>query len=152
MSSSKISVSIVSTVNVKNSLEHYTVRILAGGKSVYNIEVVTEDSSWVVSRRYRQFYDLHEKLQQKYALVKGFDFPKKKIVGSLKPKTVNKRKMKLESYLQKCIASQLEQDPLLREFLELQRQGAKLKSSKLLNDFLYVIESPHAFCFCCNEI
>lgn len=108
---------------------------------MYNIEVVTEDSSWVVSRRYRQFYDLHEKLQQKYALVKGFDFPKKKIVGSLKPKTVNKRKMKLESYLQKCIASQLEQDPLLREFLELQRQGAKLKSNYTVQS---LSESAHS--------
>jgi hypothetical protein len=42
-------------------------------------------------------------------------------IHSLLQKTIELRKKKLESYLQKCISSQLENDPLLREFLELER-------------------------------
>ncbi|KAG0700658.1 PhoX domain-containing protein [Suillus ampliporus] len=78
------------------------------GKSVvrYLIEVQqlaldgTFTSGWVVARRYNEFLRMHNKLRDRYALVKGLDFPGKRLVTSLSGSFVDTRRQALEKYMQ----------------------------------------------------
>lgn len=78
------------------------------GKSVvrYLVEVkqLAPDGSfasgWLVARRYNEFHNMHNKLREKYVLVRGLDFPGKRLVTSLSGSFVDSRKMALEKYLQ----------------------------------------------------
>ncbi|KAG1864682.1 PhoX domain-containing protein [Suillus subalutaceus] len=82
------------------------------GKSVvrYLVEVQqlapdgTFASGWVVARRYNEFLRMHNKLRDRYALVKGLDFPGKRLVASLSGSFVDTRRHALEKYLQNLIA------------------------------------------------
>ncbi|KAF8910120.1 sorting nexin C terminal-domain-containing protein [Gymnopilus junonius] len=83
------------------------------GKSVvrYLIEVqqLAPDGSfasgWVVARRYNEFHNMHNKLKERYVLVKNLDFPGKRlVVASLSGSFLNDRKAALEKYLQSVIA------------------------------------------------
>lgn len=81
------------------------------GKSVvrYLVEVQqlapdgTFASGWVVARRYNEFLRMHNKLRDRYALVKGLDFPGKRLVTSLTGSFVDTRRQALEKYLQNLI-------------------------------------------------
>ena len=69
------------------------------------IQQLSEDQSktvsgWVVSRRYNEFFAMHQKLKEKYAPVKSLDFPGKRLVTSLSSSFVDTRKSALEKYLQ----------------------------------------------------
>ncbi|KAI0072221.1 PhoX domain-containing protein [Panus rudis PR-1116 ss-1] len=83
-----------------------------GGKSVvrYLVEVqqLAPDGSfasgWVVARRYNEFFAMHNKLREKYAVVRGLDFPGKRLVTSLSGSFVDSRRVALEKYLQSLIA------------------------------------------------
>lgn len=78
------------------------------GKSVvrYLIEVqqLAPDGSftsgWVVARRYNEFFYMHNKLRERYALVRNLDFPGKRLVTSLTQSFVDNRRVALEKYLQ----------------------------------------------------
>jgi sorting nexin-25 len=78
------------------------------GKSVvrYLVEVQqlapdgTFASGWVVARRYNEFLRMHSKLRDRYTLVKGLDFPGKRLVPSLSGSFVDTRRHALEKYLQ----------------------------------------------------
>lgn len=78
------------------------------GKSVvrYLVEVqqLAPDGSfasgWVVARRYNEFFTMHNRLREKYALVKNLDFPGKRLVTTLSGSFVDMRKAALEKYLQ----------------------------------------------------
>ncbi|OSD03327.1 hypothetical protein PYCCODRAFT_1434745 [Trametes coccinea BRFM310] len=61
-------------------------------------------SGWVVARRYNEFFSMHNKLREKYALVKNLDFPGKRLVTSLSGSFVDSRRIALEKYLQSLIA------------------------------------------------
>ncbi|KZT73343.1 PhoX domain-containing protein [Daedalea quercina L-15889] len=82
------------------------------GKSVvrYLIEVqqLAPDGSftsgWVVARRYNEFFNMHNKLRERYALVRNLDFPGKRLVTSLAASFVDSRRVALEKYLQSLIA------------------------------------------------
>jgi len=77
------------------------------GKSVvrYLIEIQqlapdgTHTSGWVVARRYNEFFNLHNKLRERYALVRGLDFPGKRLVASLSGSFLDTRRVGLEKYL-----------------------------------------------------
>lgn len=79
-----------------------------GGKSVvrYIVEVqqLAVDGSfatgWVVARRYNEFLQMHNRLRDKYALVRGLDFPGKRIVTGLSGHFVDTRRAALEKYMQ----------------------------------------------------
>jgi sorting nexin-25 len=79
-----------------------------GGKSVvrYIVEVqqLAIDGSfatgWVVARRYNEFLQMHNRLRDKYALVRGLDFPGKRIVTGLSGHFVDTRRAALEKYMQ----------------------------------------------------
>jgi sorting nexin-25 len=85
------------------------------GKSVvrYLVEVqqLAADGSfasgWVVARRYNEFFNMHNRLREKYALVKNLDFPGKTLVTALSGSFVDMRKAALEKYLQVCSSSPL---------------------------------------------
>jgi sorting nexin-25 len=78
------------------------------GKSIvrYLIEVqqLSPDgnfaSGWVVARRYNEFLSMHNKLRERYALVRTLDFPGKRLVTALSASFLDNRKAALEKYLQ----------------------------------------------------
>ncbi|KAE9398516.1 hypothetical protein BT96DRAFT_920831 [Gymnopus androsaceus JB14] len=82
------------------------------GKSVvrYLIEVQqlgldgSFSSGWVVARRYNEFLSMHNKLRDKYGLVRNLEFPGKRLVPNLSTSFVDTRKVGLEKYLQKLIS------------------------------------------------
>lgn len=57
-------------------------------------------SGWVVARRYNEFFNMHNRLREKYVLVKGLDFPGKRLVTTLSGSFVDMRRVALERYLQ----------------------------------------------------
>jgi sorting nexin-25 len=57
-------------------------------------------SGWVVARRYNEFFNMHNRLREKYAPVKNLDFPGKSLVTTLSGSFVDMRKIALEKYLQ----------------------------------------------------
>ena len=85
------------------------------GKSVvrYLIEIQqlapdgTHASGWVVARRYNEFFNLHNKLRERYALVRGLDFPGKRLVASLSGSFLDTRRIGLEKYMQVKLTSTL---------------------------------------------
>ncbi|KZT08695.1 PhoX domain-containing protein [Laetiporus sulphureus 93-53] len=82
------------------------------GKSVvrYLVEVQqlapdgSYTSGWVVARRYSEFFAMHNKLRERYALVRNLDFPGKRLVTSLSGSFVDSRRVALEKFLQSLIA------------------------------------------------
>ncbi|KAH8835579.1 PhoX domain-containing protein [Flagelloscypha sp. PMI_526] len=82
------------------------------GKSVvrYLVEVQqlapdgTFASGWVVARRYNEFLALHTKLKEKHALVRGLEFPGKRLVTQFSAGFVDTRRVGLEKYMQSVIA------------------------------------------------
>jgi sorting nexin-25 len=61
-------------------------------------------SSWSVSRRYSEFYELHKTLRRQFAEVKSVAFPKKSgaigVVLNMRGGFVEGRMASLEKYLQ----------------------------------------------------
>lgn len=123
--------------------------------------------TWSVSKRYKEFLELNDEVKgdvartsslrsnfllmqlcKKYEVVKGFSFPKKTVVGKMKPvrlifrnnfkirivcslmklpqETIEKRRKKLEQFLQKLLTTQLENDFLVRQFLALNNRGISI--------------------------
>lgn len=62
-------------------------------------------SGWVVARRYNEFFNMHNKLRERYVPVKNLDFPGKRLVTSLSGSFVDSRRIALEKYLQVSLAS-----------------------------------------------
>ncbi|KAJ2914754.1 hypothetical protein MD484_g5650, partial [Candolleomyces efflorescens] len=96
------------------------------GKSVvrYLVEVQqlapdgSFSSGWVIARRYNEFLSMHNKLREKYALVKNLDFPGKRLVPNLSGSFLDTRKQGLERYLQSVIAIPVVcESPDLKAFL-----------------------------------
>ena len=79
-----------------------------GGKQVvrYLVEVQqlaldgSHASGWVVARRYNEFHNMHNKLKERYALVKSLEFPGKTLVTSLSGSFLDSRRQALDKYLQ----------------------------------------------------
>ncbi|XP_028398133.1 nischarin-like [Dendronephthya gigantea] len=71
---------------------------------IYSIEVSLHDYSWTVNRRYREFWELHEKLTEQFPILEKTTFPPKKLFGNFDPTHVEKRRKCLEDYLQSIIA------------------------------------------------
>ncbi|GLB35839.1 putative sorting nexin C terminal [Lyophyllum shimeji] len=61
-------------------------------------------SGWVVARRYNEFFNLHNKLRERYGLVRNLDFPGKRLVTALSGSFVDTRRVGLEKYLQSVVA------------------------------------------------
>ena len=57
-------------------------------------------ASWIVTRRYSEFHDLHQKLRLRYLSVRNLDFPRRRVVMKFQSEFLRKRREALEKYLQ----------------------------------------------------
>jgi sorting nexin-25 len=64
-------------------------------------------TGWVVARRYNEFLSMHNKLRERFALVRGLEFPRKQFVTSLSATFVDARRLALEKYIQVGITSSI---------------------------------------------
>ena len=56
-------------------------------------------ASWVVTRRYSEFHELHQKLRSRYPSVRNLDFPRRRMVMKFQSEFLRKRRTALEQYL-----------------------------------------------------
>eukprot|EP00808_Paulinella_micropora_P001509 g71289.t1 len=95
--------------------------------TIYEIEVRSSSTiTWVIYKRYSDFYTLHQKLQKAYeqnktdgSAIRLPQLPPKRLTRSLAPEFVEKRKEELQEYLCAVLASPvLLHSPILLHFLE----------------------------------
>ncbi|BES92879.1 Sorting nexin C terminal [Nesidiocoris tenuis] len=55
--------------------------------------------SWHIYRRYSDFYELHQKIKEKFPELSKLSFPAKKTFGNMERKTLERRMMHLNNYL-----------------------------------------------------
>jgi len=117
--------------------------------AMYVIEVHRNDplnpSGWVVARRYREFFDLHNKLRVKFPLVNDFDLPGKKMMNlfKLNSKFVEERRVNLQSYLQLLLDNKdVCRCDELREFLCQREQRFAGSSAKGEGEFGDITQEP----------
>ena len=108
------------------------------GKSfiMYVIKVTTLSRSdpnqitanWMVTRRFSQFYELHNYLKSKYPLVSTMEFPKKKmVVKFIQGSLIEERQKKLKGYLQALVKNKdVCSDKIFRDFLSSETFDATL--------------------------
>ncbi|CAM1506489.1 Fc.00g061300.m01.CDS01 [Cosmosporella sp. VM-42] len=56
-------------------------------------------ASWVISRRYSEFHELHQKLRSSYPSVRNLDFPRRRMVMKFQSEFLRKRRTALEKYM-----------------------------------------------------
>ncbi|KAF4122143.1 sorting nexin-25 [Geosmithia morbida] len=56
-------------------------------------------ASWIVTRRYSEFHELHQKLRSRYPSVRNLDFPRRRVVMNFQSEFLRKRREALEKYL-----------------------------------------------------
>ena len=57
-------------------------------------------ASWIVSKRYSEFHELHQKLRVRYPSVRHLEFPRRRMVMKFQSEFLRKRREALEKYLQ----------------------------------------------------
>lgn len=60
-------------------------------------------ASWIVSRRYSEFHELHQKLRSSYPSVRNLDFPRRRMVMKFQSEFLRKRRAALETYLRELL-------------------------------------------------
>lgn len=60
-------------------------------------------ASWVVSRRYSEFHELHQKLRSSYPSVRNLDFPRRRMVMKFQSEFLRKRRTALEKYMRELL-------------------------------------------------
>ncbi|KAI1337059.1 PXA domain-containing protein [Xylariaceae sp. FL0016] len=60
-------------------------------------------ATWVVTRRYSEFHELHQRLRHRYPSVRNLDFPRRRMVMKLQSEFLKKRREALEHYLQELL-------------------------------------------------
>ncbi|CAN8098060.1 unnamed protein product [Discula destructiva] len=60
-------------------------------------------ASWIITRRYSEFHDLHQRLRSKYPSVRNLDFPRRKIMMKLQSDFLQKRRQALEKYMRELL-------------------------------------------------
>lgn len=60
-------------------------------------------ATWIVTRRYSEFHELHQKLRHRYPSVRNLDFPRRRMVMKLQSDFLRKRQQALEQYLQQLL-------------------------------------------------
>ncbi|KAK6854355.1 intermediate filament protein mdm1 protein [Apiospora arundinis] len=60
-------------------------------------------ATWVVTRRYSEFHDLHQRLRQRYPSVRNLDFPHRRVIMKLQSEFLRKRQQALEHYMQELL-------------------------------------------------
>ena len=75
---------------------------LEGSHVVYDIEVGIPGCMWRLSKRYSEFFNLHQQLQWFYSF-RSDELPKKKLLGNKTSALIEKRRSKLEAYLKQVL-------------------------------------------------
>lgn len=60
-------------------------------------------ATWIVTRRYSEFHELHQKLRHRYPSVRNMDFPRRRMVMKLQSEFLRKRQQALEHYMQELL-------------------------------------------------
>ncbi|KAM3418919.1 hypothetical protein BST61_g4877 [Cercospora zeina] len=60
-------------------------------------------ATWVVTRRYSQFHDLHKRLKAQFPAVRELDFPRRQTLFTLQKDFLQKRRITLERYLRSLL-------------------------------------------------
>lgn len=60
-------------------------------------------ASWIVTKRYSEFHDLHQKLRSIYPSVRSLDFPGRRVVMKFQSEFLRKRRFALEKYLRELL-------------------------------------------------
>ncbi|KAJ1327978.1 sorting nexin-25 [Microdochium nivale] len=60
-------------------------------------------ATWIVTRRYSEFHDLHQRLRLRYPSVRHLDFPRRRMVMKLQSDFLRKRSQALEQYLKELL-------------------------------------------------
>lgn len=60
-------------------------------------------ASWMVTRRYSEFHELHQKLRSRYPSVRNLDFPRRRMVMKFQSEFLRKRRAALEAYLRELL-------------------------------------------------
>ncbi|KAG6001528.1 hypothetical protein E4U54_001062 [Claviceps lovelessii] len=60
-------------------------------------------ASWIVTRRYSEFHDLHQKLRSRYHSVRNLDFPRRRVVMKFQSEFLRKRREALEKYMRELL-------------------------------------------------
>ncbi|KAK6209235.1 tRNA (guanine-N(7)-)-methyltransferase (tRNA(m7G46)-methyltransferase) [Pestalotiopsis sp. IQ-011] len=60
-------------------------------------------ATWIVTRRYSEFHELHQKLRHRYPSVRDLDFPRRRVMMKLQSEFLRKRQQALEQYLQQLL-------------------------------------------------
>ncbi|KAI2468347.1 PXA domain-containing protein [Annulohypoxylon bovei var. microspora] len=60
-------------------------------------------ATWIVTRRYSEFHELHQKLRDRYPSVRNLDFPRRRMVMKLQSDFLRKRRDALEQYLSQLL-------------------------------------------------
>ncbi|KAI0849771.1 PXA domain-containing protein [Daldinia vernicosa] len=60
-------------------------------------------ATWIVTRRYSEFHELHQKLRDRYPSVRNLEFPRRRMVLKLQSDFLRKRRDALERYLSELL-------------------------------------------------
>lgn len=60
-------------------------------------------ATWIVTRRYSEFLELHQKLRSRYPSVRNLDFPRRRVMMKLQSEFLRKRRQALEKYLSELL-------------------------------------------------
>lgn len=60
-------------------------------------------ATWMVTRRYSEFHELHQKLRSHYPSVRNLDFPRRRMVMKFQSEFLRKRRAALETYLRELL-------------------------------------------------
>lgn len=130
---------------------------LIDGTTYYNIKVTCfHNVEWTVSRRYRDFHDLHEKLVS-YSIGKDL-LPKKKVIGNLNSKFIEQRREELQKYLQTIAHIMQKHMPIeFVEFLDLHKYDVIFVLQNLALDVYrngekYLVENEGMWTFTILEV
>ncbi|KAK4166470.1 sorting nexin-12 [Cladorrhinum sp. PSN259] len=77
--------------------------------AIYGVEVSRNAgekmpaATWVITKRYSEFLELHQKLRTQYPSVRNLDFPRRRMVMKLQSEFLQKRRVALEKYLSELL-------------------------------------------------
>jgi sorting nexin-25 len=60
-------------------------------------------ATWVITRRYSEFHELHKRLRTKFSEVRNLEFPRRQMVLKLQKDFLQKRRLGLEKYLRELL-------------------------------------------------
>ncbi|KAG8875090.1 Intermediate filament protein [Tulasnella sp. 331] len=132
-----ISDSVVSGDDVGKQVVRYLVEVRQLGPGGADM------SGWVVTRRYNEFWNLHQRLRERFAACRNLEFPPKKLVTSLLNSFVDTRRVALERYMQALLLVPLVcESEELRAFLSQEPAFVAPDPSKVTPSLTELISGP----------